>query len=145
TGARSDSKPETAAGTNAMVYICPMPEHVAIKYDHSGQCPICGMTLVPVTEQTLAKLHPGGHIEYYLCPMTDACPTPEHGAVHYDKGGKCPVCGMTLIPVMAAPPVPASSKLDAAAGQDAKLPPLYTCAIHLDVVFDQPGNCPKCN
>ena len=25
--------------------------------------------------------------------MTDACPTPGHGVVRYDKAGKCPVCG----------------------------------------------------
>jgi hypothetical protein len=28
---------------------------------------------------------------------------PEHASVHEDKPGKCPICGMTLIPVMAAP------------------------------------------
>jgi rubrerythrin len=93
-----------SSGTNATVYICPMPEHVAIKYDHPGNCPICGMTLVPVAAQTLAKLQPGGEVKYYVCPMTDACPTPGHGAVKYEKGGKCPVCGMTLVPVMEAPP-----------------------------------------
>jgi multidrug efflux pump subunit AcrA (membrane-fusion protein) len=32
-------------------YVCPMPEHASIKYDHSGKCPICGMTLIPATEQ----------------------------------------------------------------------------------------------
>ena len=90
--------------TNVVVYICPMPEHVAIQYDHPGKCPICGMMLVPVTLQTLAKLQPGGRVEYYTCPMTDACPTPGHGAVKYAQGGKCPVCGMTLIPVMNALP-----------------------------------------
>ena len=27
------------------VYVCPMPEHVTIKYNHPGKCPICSMTL----------------------------------------------------------------------------------------------------
>jgi multidrug efflux pump subunit AcrA (membrane-fusion protein) len=93
---------EPSSGTNIVAYICPMPEHVAIRYDHPGVCPICGMTLVPVSQTTLDKIQPGGEVEYYVCPMTDACPTPGHGAVHYDKPGKCPVCGMTLIPVMKA-------------------------------------------
>jgi len=75
-------------------YICPMPEHVAIKYDHPGKCPICGMSLVPVTADALAKLQPGGRVEYYTCPM------PEHSDVKLDKPGKCPKCTMTLIPVM---------------------------------------------
>ena len=33
-------------------YICPMPEHSTIKYDHGGKCPICGMTLIPFTNSS---------------------------------------------------------------------------------------------
>ena len=84
---------------SAVKYICPMPEHVSIQYDHAGKCPICGMILVPVTQATLAKLQPGGKLLYYTCPM------PEHSDIHADKPGKCPRCGMTLIPVMSAPVV----------------------------------------
>ncbi len=84
-------------------YICPMPEHVSIDYDHPGQCPICGMTLVPVSPATLKKLQPGGKLLYYTCPM------PEHSDVRADKPGNCPKCGMTLIPVMEAPPPPKSA------------------------------------
>jgi rubrerythrin len=79
-----------------MVWDWPMPEHVSIEYDHPGKCPICGMTLVPVTPNELKQLQPGGKILYYTCPM------PEHSDVHSDKPGKCPKCGMTLIPVMQA-------------------------------------------
>ncbi len=86
-------------GTNVdkVVYVCPMPEHVSIEYDHSGKCPICSMALVPVTKSLLEKLQPGGQVLYYTCPM------PEHSDVHSDKPGKCPKCGMTLIPVMETP------------------------------------------
>jgi hypothetical protein len=92
-----------------------MPEHVAIRYDHPGKCPLCGMTLIPVSEKTLEKIQPGGRVEYYLCPMTDACPVPGHGAVHYDKPGKSPVCGMTLVPVMAtSKPAPAPAAVEPA-------------------------------
>jgi RND family efflux transporter MFP subunit len=85
--------------TNAdkMVWVCPMPEHISIEYDHPGKCPICGMTLVPVTPAELKEIQPGGKILYYTCPM------PEHSDVHSDKPGKCPKCGMTLIPVMETP------------------------------------------
>ena len=99
----SSASNETAAagpvGTNAdvTVWVCPMPEHVSITYDHPGKCPICAMTLVPVTKSTLEKLQPGGQVLYFTCPM------PEHSDVHSDKPGKCPHCGMTLIPVMSAP------------------------------------------
>jgi RND family efflux transporter MFP subunit len=81
----------------ATVYVCPMPEHVSIVYDHPGNCPICGMALVPVTPSALKKIQPGGKVLYYTCPM------PEHANVHEDKPGKCPLCGMTLIPVMSKP------------------------------------------
>ena len=89
-----------ATATNIVKYICPMPEHVSIEYDHPGKCPICGMTLVPVSAATLRKLQPGGKLLYYTCPM------PEHSDVHESKPGKCPKCGMTLIPVMEAPALP---------------------------------------
>jgi hypothetical protein len=93
--------PAQPASTNItsapLVYVCPMPEHVSITYDHPGNCPICGMALVPVTPRELRQLQPGGKVLYYTCPMS------EHSYVHADKPGKCPVCGMTLIPVMAPP------------------------------------------
>ena len=59
----------TSSATNAPAvpsgtvgYVCPMPEHVAIKYNRPGKCPLCGMALVPVTAQALAKLAPGGKV-----------------------------------------------------------------------------------
>jgi Cu(I)/Ag(I) efflux system membrane fusion protein len=99
----TDAKHPAPAGAqdDKLVYICPMPEHLAITYDHSGKCPLCGMGLVPIHPALLAKLHPGGKIDYYTCPM------PEHADVHLDKPGKCPKCGMTLVPVTDAPPLPA--------------------------------------
>lgn len=122
-----------------VVYICPMPEHVALQYEHPGKCPLCGMTLVPVTPETLAKVQPGGHIEYYTCPM------PEHSDVRSDKPGKCPKCGMTLIPVMKQE---FQTETNVTAGLTKMLPEkLYTCpmASHADVVSDRPGKCPKCD
>jgi Cu(I)/Ag(I) efflux system membrane fusion protein len=94
----SETSGAAPVGTNAdkMVWVCPMPEHVSITYDHPGKCPICSMTLVPVTKSLLEKIQPGGKVLYYTCPM------PEHSDVHSDKPGKCPKCGMTLIPVMSA-------------------------------------------
>lgn len=45
----------SSAETNT-VYICSMPEHVAIRYDHPGKCPLCSMTLVPVSEATYTEI-----------------------------------------------------------------------------------------
>jgi RND family efflux transporter MFP subunit len=136
----------TPSATNAaptaepIVYICPMPEHVAVEYDHPGKCPLCGMTLVPVTRETLARIQPGGRVEYYTCPM------PEHSDVHADKPGKCPKCGMTLIPVMVSPK-PAQATNTSASATEQLPAKLYPCpmAEHADVVSDKPGLCPKCD
>ncbi len=135
-----------ASSTNAepegVVYVCPMPAHVSITYDHPGNCPICGMALVPVTPAELKQLRPGGKVLYYTCPM------PEHNYIHEDKPGKCPICGMTLIPVMAAPDAatnsapPATNAVPAVPKTDAKQ--LYTCPMHPQVISDKPGKCPIC-
>lgn len=86
-----------------LYYVCPMPEHSDILYDKPGNCPICGMKLVPVRRRA-------GHVEkpkiaYWTCPM------PEHSFIHEKGPGKCPLCGMSLIPVTessaATPPTPA--------------------------------------
>ncbi len=126
-----------SAAAARTVYLCPMPEHVAIEYDHPGKCPLCGMTLVPVSTDILDKIQPGGTVEYYTCPM------PEHASVHEAKPGKCPLCQMTLIPVMAKPALP---EAQVSSAKDPPLPVLYTCpmASHADVVSDRPGKCQKC-
>ena len=67
----------------------------------------------------------------YICPM------PEHISIQYDRPGKCPICGMGLVPVTGA----ALAKLQ----PGGKL--LYfTCPMpeHADVRTDKPGKCPKC-
>jgi RND family efflux transporter MFP subunit len=124
-------------GGTDIKYICPMPEHVSIEYMAPGKCPICGMTLVPVTAAALAKLQPGGKLLHYTCPM------PEHADVHLDKPGKCPKCSMTLIPVMTAPPPLKISQPTNSIGAGVTL---YTCPMaEHDVVSDKPGICPKCD
>jgi hypothetical protein len=99
------------------------------------------MTLVPVSREMLAKIQPGGRVQYYTCPMA------EHSDVHQDKPGKCPRCGMTLIPVMheTKRPTPPATEAQMAEHQKAA-PTLYTCPMSQDsdVVSDVPGLCSKC-
>jgi len=94
-----------------------------------------------VTPKELKQLQPGGKVLYYTCPM------PEHNYIHEDKPGKCPICGMTLIPVMASPDTATNSTPVNPASASATKPAarrLYTCPMHPDVISDQPGKCPKC-
>ena len=56
--AHQDS-PTTVAPVQPVIgssnYVCPMPEHADIKYNHGGKCPICGMTLIPAPEEKPAQ------------------------------------------------------------------------------------------
>lgn len=139
TEVETNAMPSQTTATNAepekVVWVCPMPEHVSIEYDHPGKCPICAMALVPVTQNLLAKIQPGGKVLYYTCPM------PEHSDVHLDKPGKCPHCGMTLIPLMELQRKPAQSVENAGTA----IPPLYTCPMQSHgIVTGKPGKCPIC-
>jgi Cu(I)/Ag(I) efflux system membrane fusion protein len=49
--AQMASSPMPAAEQAPNSYVCPMPEHMNITYNHSGKCPICGMTLIPKPEE----------------------------------------------------------------------------------------------
>jgi len=125
----------TNAAPEKVVWVCPMPEHVSIEYDHSGKCPICAMALVPVTQSLLEKIQPGGKVLYYTCPM------PEHSDVHLDKPGKCPHCGMTMIPVMEVPRKPIAPREK----PNTANPILFTCPMEAHkIVTNKLGECPLC-
>ena len=67
----------------------------------------------------------------YVCPM------PEHVSIVYSHPGKCPVCGMALVPV-----TPSELKELQPGGQVL----YYTCPMpeHSSVHADKPGKCPIC-
>jgi Ni,Fe-hydrogenase III large subunit len=123
-------------------YTCPM--HPEVVRDEPGNCPICGMFLVP--SQTSASpdhdhaamstadggadavapraVSAGGHDADPAAGATYACPM--HPEVTSNEPGSCPKCGMDLV---------ATDGGDAAA---------YTCPMHPEVTSDEPGSCPKC-
>ncbi len=99
-------------------YSCPM--HPEIVQDKPGSCPKCGMNLVPVNGEISSSAthqhednnrnHPTGYesnkhsemekvdlnktsqsFQRYTCPM--------HPQIVQDAPGKCPLCGMTLVPL----------------------------------------------
>lgn len=148
-------KPPPEGGTTNMgapvSYICPMPEHLSVTHRQPGNCPLCGMALVPVSPEMLAQVQPGETLDHYTCPM------PEHADVHEAKPGKCPKCGMTLVPVMkdenaehrmqnaeqgttgARQPATRNTKHETASTV------WYVCPMPEDNIRqDHPGKCPKC-
>ena len=71
----------------SVTYTCPM--HPEILSDKPGECPICGMDLVPVQAEPEAPKP----ATTYTCPM--------HPQILRDEPGECPICGMDLVPVEA--------------------------------------------
>ncbi len=86
-GRSSDSVVSHASASTDSQWTCSMHPH--IRKDEPGECPICGMPLVPVDaeEQTVAKVNP----PKYACSMFCVPPM--------EKPGKCPMCGMEMVAV----------------------------------------------
>lgn len=73
-----------ASQSEGTTFYCPMHCEGDKTYDKPGDCPVCGMDLVPEakTSSTPTK---------YTCPM--------HPEVISDDPGDCPKCGMDLVPM----------------------------------------------
>ena len=78
------------------LYTCPM--HPSVISDQPGQCPICDMSLVPVSEARKQGTAEPSHAQHgaadqYYCPMH-----PEVSS--HDPNATCPKCGgMKLVPM----------------------------------------------
>ncbi len=75
------------ATQKAATYTCPM--HPEIHADKPGNCPKCGMKLVPEKSTVNADASHDHEAITYTCPM--------HPEIHADKPGNCPKCGMKLV------------------------------------------------
>ncbi len=98
-------------------YHCPM--HPTFISEKPGDCPICGMRLVPIEEKTAPTTVPA-----YVCPM--------HPEVASARPGRCSKCGMRLVPAGTTGDYPKEHRT-------------YTCPMHPEFVTDDPKErCPKC-
>jgi len=76
-------KKETTHNHNTTgVFYCPMHCEGDKTYDKPGDCPVCGMDLVPQVAINATQ---------FTCPM--------HPEIVSNEPGDCPICGMDLVPM----------------------------------------------
>ncbi len=131
-------------------YFCTMHCEGDKTYDHPGDCPVCGMHLVPVgstedhSEHSHAPAsHEPAHSDHNHTPEIKKPAPPKaasgsgkyycsmrcEGDKTYDQPGDCPVCGMRLLKEVSL---------------ETKKQKVYSCPMHPEVKSDKPGSCPKC-
>ena len=102
----SDHAHPVSQDAETTTYVCPM--HPEVRQDHPGDCPKCGMHLVPEGQEA----HHGGHDHHAHGPQSgaadgryDSVPEDHDGAVYtcpmhpqvrQTHPGSCPICGMGL-------------------------------------------------
>jgi Cu+-exporting ATPase len=74
--------PDDTCDIGSVLYTCPM--HPEVRRTGPGACPMCGMSLEPVSEPASTTR------TEYTCPM--------HPEIVQDHPGNCPKCGMALEP-----------------------------------------------
>ncbi|HKJ69139.1 MAG TPA: efflux RND transporter periplasmic adaptor subunit [bacterium] len=129
----------------AQQYTCPM--HADVIEDEPGDCPICGMDLVPLNsaeaaatehdhsehqpQQAQASAQQNEGAQLWTCGM--------HPNVIRDEPGNCPICGMNLTPLKGSTQATASS----ADGKKGKGEILYWRApMDPSYISDKPGKSP---
>jgi len=115
---------------NSALYQCPMKCEGEKVYNTPGDCPVCGMHLVPleVINKYAEHHHSHDHEAPSLGNGNYYCPMHCEGDKTYNKPGDCPVCGMHLVKM--------ETKLQADV--------VYTCPMHPEIRQNGPGSCPKC-
>ncbi|UCE66572.1 MAG: efflux RND transporter periplasmic adaptor subunit [Candidatus Zixiibacteriota bacterium] len=114
------------------VYECPMVEDSVVSAE-PGRCPRCGMKLVEREimnkEQMEQKLKKEAAESDSALSGVYTCPMDSHAHVVQHGPGKCPDCGMKLVPA------------EETSGRS-----YYTCPMesHSHIVLGEAGKCPEC-
>ena len=115
-------------------YTCPM--HPEVITDHPGNCPKCGMKLVPMKEKKrqrqLRKSRAGVQRSTSKVGAMESPAVASHPLRDPNRPGH----------EHEHPPSVAAATHGA--GSEQEKMQKYTCPMHPEVITDRPGNCPKC-
>ncbi len=85
-GSQKKEKSKTTS-EDIVYYTCPMESHKHVHSQKPGNCPDCGLKLVPAIKAEEANA------DFYGCPM------PEHSHIRHSDPGNCEECRMKLVPM----------------------------------------------
>jgi RND family efflux transporter MFP subunit len=109
------SEPRTSE-PDAGLWTCPM--HPDVIRSEQGQCPVCGMDLVPMADDGMAS-DPAATdhdaAELWTCPM--------HPGILEPEPGQCPICGMDLVPTRSEADEPPTAAAGARQGATVRIDP----------------------
>jgi Cu(I)/Ag(I) efflux system membrane fusion protein/cobalt-zinc-cadmium efflux system membrane fusion protein len=88
-GCGGDDETEATAESQTQLWTCSM--HPEVIMEEPGDCPKCGMKLVPVKQTQEEAVAQENEAQLWTCGM--------HPEVIMDEPGRCPKCGMELVPV----------------------------------------------
>ena len=125
-------------------YTCPM--HPEIVEDEPGNCPKCGMTLVP--RETAAPVHSGHamHDKEHEPPAEapDGKTCTDHGHAMAEQTGHGDSHGQGHSHSHNHNHSGHSGHDHAHQAAAAEAPAQYTCPMHPEVISEEPGSCPEC-
>ena len=139
---KTDQQEEKPEQKLSGIYTCPMDSHAHVVQMGPGECPECGMKLVPI-EETSGRV-------VYVCPM------PQDSVVSAEPG-RCPKCGMELVEKTFGTKEEGHShemtektteqEMEGKTMQAQEASGIYTCPMdsHANVVQMGPGKCPECS
>ena len=89
-GKPPEDEPEQDTSAQSTNWTCPM--HPEVNQSSSGNCPKCGMALIPRAESG------DGHEDENSTKQAASFTCPMHPEVQQNQPGNCPKCGMQLMP-----------------------------------------------
>jgi len=124
---QADHSPPASSGRYALpIAIAALVAGVGIGFAmHWSMAPSASVEAAAGSSATADK---SDEITDWTCSM--------HPQIHKDKPGKCPICGMDLIPVKQTSVSAKQGKADDVTD--------WTCSMHPQIHRDKPGKCPIC-